>query len=323
MGILPLQFEEGQSFQTLGLSGFEVFDIEGITNDLGPRKKITVEVISQDGSKNNFDVLCRIDTPNEIDYYKHDGILQFVLRSLLKPSQPSVEKQTKPTSVSKTQEYRVLFKGEIAEGQELGTVKKNLTQVFKTSPERIEKLFTGRLITLNQNIDYAKAKEYSDELTNAGALCTIEPMPKIAQAPIKTKPEAVPSHTVSKVKDASKSNILTSKNINITKASVSPSIHSNAFLAGWVSAAIGMMLLPVLYIFLVLYVLNTTIDLIWDSNSLLNISIIIGFIGILLVAALVKPLFAPPSVKKLFIPISRKKEPALYMFVEKIVTLSV
>ncbi len=79
-----------------------------------------------------------------------------------------------------------------------------------------------------------------------------------------------------------------------------------------------MMLLPVLYIFLVLYILNTTIDLIWDSNSLLNISIIIGFIGILLVAALVKPLFTPPIVKKLFIPISRKKEPALYMFVEKI-----
>ena len=104
MGILPLQFEEGQNFQTLGLSGFEVFDIEGIANDLSPRKKITVKAISQDGSKNNFDVLCRIDTPNEIDYYKHNGILQFVLRSLLKPNQPSVEKQTKPTSVSKTQE---------------------------------------------------------------------------------------------------------------------------------------------------------------------------------------------------------------------------
>ena len=318
MGILPLQFEEGQNFQTLGLSGFEVFDIEGIANDLSPTKKITVKAISQDGSKNNFDVLCRIDTPNEIDYYKHNGILQFVLRSLLKPNQPSVEKQIKPASVSKTQKYRVLFKGEIAEGQELGTVKKNLTQVFKTSPERIEKLFTGKLITLNQNIDYAKAKEYSDELTNAGALCIIEPMPRIAQTPVKTKPEASQSHAVAKIKDALKPNILTSKNINIAKASVSPSIHSNAFLAGWVSAAIGMMLLPVLYIFLVLYILNTTIDLIWDSNSLLNISIIIGFIGILLVAALVKPLFTPPIVKKLFIPISRKKEPALYMFVEKI-----
>ena len=84
--------------KTLGISGFEVFDIEGIADDLKPKKKITVTAISQNGSKKNFTVICRIDTPNEVDYYKHDGILQYVLRSLLEKEQPIVEQETKPTS---------------------------------------------------------------------------------------------------------------------------------------------------------------------------------------------------------------------------------
>lgn len=84
MGVLPLQFEEGQHYRSLGLSGFETFTLEGISADLKPGKKIRVTVAAQDGSKKNFNVMCRIDTPNEVDYYKHHGILQYVLRSLLK-----------------------------------------------------------------------------------------------------------------------------------------------------------------------------------------------------------------------------------------------
>ncbi len=84
MGILPLQFEEGQNHLSLELTGFETFDIEGIADDLEPRKKIHVRAVSQDGSKKLFTAICRIDTQNEIDYYKHGGILQYVLRSILK-----------------------------------------------------------------------------------------------------------------------------------------------------------------------------------------------------------------------------------------------
>jgi aconitate hydratase len=84
MGVLPLQFEEGQSCKKLGLSGTETFFIEGISRGLQPRQKLTVKARAEDGSVKTFTVLSRIDTPNEVDYYKHDGILQFVLRSLLK-----------------------------------------------------------------------------------------------------------------------------------------------------------------------------------------------------------------------------------------------
>ncbi|HZY09562.1 MAG TPA: aconitate hydratase AcnA [Bacteroidota bacterium] len=83
MGVLPLQFIEGQNWKTLGLTGFETYDIEGIAADLKPSKKIQVNVLSSDGRKKSFTVVVRIDTPIELDYYKNDGILQYVLRSLL------------------------------------------------------------------------------------------------------------------------------------------------------------------------------------------------------------------------------------------------
>jgi aconitate hydratase len=84
MGILPLQFEEGQNYKSLGLTGFETYAIEGVADSLQPLKKLLVKVIAIDGSTKKFRVICRIDTPNEVDYYKHGGILQFVFRSLLK-----------------------------------------------------------------------------------------------------------------------------------------------------------------------------------------------------------------------------------------------
>jgi len=84
MGVLPLQFEEGQSYKTLGLTGFETYTIEGISKGLQPRQKMTVKATDASGTKKTFSVLSRIDTPNEVDYYRNDGILSFVLRSLLK-----------------------------------------------------------------------------------------------------------------------------------------------------------------------------------------------------------------------------------------------
>jgi aconitate hydratase len=84
MGILPLQFEEGQNYKTLGLTGFETYEIDGISDNLQPLKKMQVKATGTDGSEKKFGAICRIDTPNEIDYYKHGGILQFVFRTLLK-----------------------------------------------------------------------------------------------------------------------------------------------------------------------------------------------------------------------------------------------
>ncbi|HZH04159.1 MAG TPA: aconitate hydratase AcnA, partial [Myxococcaceae bacterium] len=83
MGVLPLQFESGQDVTTLGLTGKEVLEITGIAEGLAPGKRMTVKAISGSGDK-SFSVLCRIDTPNELDYYRHGGILIYVLRQLLK-----------------------------------------------------------------------------------------------------------------------------------------------------------------------------------------------------------------------------------------------
>ncbi|HEX9614446.1 MAG TPA: aconitate hydratase AcnA, partial [Bacteroidota bacterium] len=82
LGILPLQFQDGQNAKSLGLTGFETYDIEGIAGDLKVGKTITVHATSKDGKK-TFRAIARLDTPNEVDYYKNDGILQFVLRQLL------------------------------------------------------------------------------------------------------------------------------------------------------------------------------------------------------------------------------------------------
>jgi len=84
MGILPLQFDPGQSWESLSLTGEETFDIAGIADHLAPGKRISVRATSPDGGVKAFDVLARIDTVVELEYYRHGGILQFVLRGLLK-----------------------------------------------------------------------------------------------------------------------------------------------------------------------------------------------------------------------------------------------
>jgi aconitate hydratase A / 2-methylisocitrate dehydratase len=82
MGVLPLEFRVGEGRETLGLSGEETYEITGIADGLAPRKPLTVVALSADGRKNSFQALCRIDTPVELDYYRHGGILPFVLRQL-------------------------------------------------------------------------------------------------------------------------------------------------------------------------------------------------------------------------------------------------
>src|SRR5882724_471488 len=82
MGVLPLQFPEGTSAQTLGLDGSEKFSITGLSESIKPGQQVTLE-IEKNGEKRSVPVKLRIDTPIEIDYYRHGGILPFVLRQLL------------------------------------------------------------------------------------------------------------------------------------------------------------------------------------------------------------------------------------------------
>ncbi|AGW91326.1 MULTISPECIES: aconitate hydratase AcnA [Cupriavidus] len=83
MGVLPLQFKGSDSAQTLGITGNETFDIEGIEGDLKPQQDVVLVIKRANGHVQRVPVLLRIDTPIEVDYYNHGGILPFVLRQLL------------------------------------------------------------------------------------------------------------------------------------------------------------------------------------------------------------------------------------------------
>jgi aconitate hydratase len=83
MGVIPLQFKEGTNAQTLSLNGSELFDVVGLGPGLKPQQDLTLRITRSDGSVEDVPVICRIDTPIEIDYYQHGGILPFVLRQLV------------------------------------------------------------------------------------------------------------------------------------------------------------------------------------------------------------------------------------------------
>ena len=83
MGVLPLQYTDGQNAASLGLTGQETFNIH-VSDDVTPKQRLTVEVTREDGSTTSFEAVCRLDTPVEIEYYRNGGILQTVLRSILK-----------------------------------------------------------------------------------------------------------------------------------------------------------------------------------------------------------------------------------------------
>jgi aconitate hydratase len=84
MGVLPLQFREGESAATLGLTGQEVFAVAGLSDAIRPRSEVTVTAAAQDGTKKTFQAIARLDSAVEVNYYRNGGILPTVLRSLLK-----------------------------------------------------------------------------------------------------------------------------------------------------------------------------------------------------------------------------------------------
>ena len=82
MGVLPLNFMDGDSVESLGLTGHETYSIEGLGD--GSAKQVTVTVTAEDGTSKQFQARVRIDTPKEVEYFCHGGILHYVLRQLAK-----------------------------------------------------------------------------------------------------------------------------------------------------------------------------------------------------------------------------------------------
>ena len=83
MGIVPMQFKTGDTRQSLGLTGEELYTIEGLAKDLKPKKEIPVKAVDPSGKAKTFTAIIRIDTPEEVEYYRHGGILPYVLRQLV------------------------------------------------------------------------------------------------------------------------------------------------------------------------------------------------------------------------------------------------
>jgi len=83
MGVLPLQFEDGQGVEAHGLTGDETISIKGLNKDLKPGQMLDVVAKGKDGKEVEFQAKCRIDTSNEMKYYKNGGILHYVLRQML------------------------------------------------------------------------------------------------------------------------------------------------------------------------------------------------------------------------------------------------
>ncbi|MGI9090586.1 MAG: aconitate hydratase AcnA [Gemmatimonadaceae bacterium] len=84
MGVIPLEFTNGDTRQSIGLTGFETFAIEGMTEDMRPHATLTVRATANDGSSKTFTAVSRIDTPEEMQYYRNGGILPYVLRQLVR-----------------------------------------------------------------------------------------------------------------------------------------------------------------------------------------------------------------------------------------------
>ncbi|HEY5219220.1 MAG TPA: hypothetical protein VIJ16_05390, partial [Gemmatimonadaceae bacterium] len=83
MGVLPLEFAVGETRQSVGLTGFETYDILGLDDSLKPKAALTVRATARDGAVKEFKARVRIDTPEEMHYFEHGGILPYVLRSLV------------------------------------------------------------------------------------------------------------------------------------------------------------------------------------------------------------------------------------------------
>jgi aconitate hydratase len=120
MGVLPLQFMPGENVESLGLTGRETFDVQGVTEVIGSNlatREVTVVATAEDGGTREFRALVRIDTPQEVLYYRHGGILQYVLRQLLsgkeKPEAVSPAVTSAPVTQRKADDESKVTEGSI------------------------------------------------------------------------------------------------------------------------------------------------------------------------------------------------------------------
>ena len=86
MGVLPLQFPDGVTRKTLGLDGSETFDLTGLEQGIEARMAVKLAITRSDGSAETLDVICRLDTEVEVEYYRNGGILHTVLREMAQPN---------------------------------------------------------------------------------------------------------------------------------------------------------------------------------------------------------------------------------------------
>jgi len=84
MGVLPLQFAAGEGWRRGGLDGTEAYDITGVHEGLGPGGRATLVATSTDGTQRRFSLTARLDSPTEVTYYRHGGIIPYILRRLLR-----------------------------------------------------------------------------------------------------------------------------------------------------------------------------------------------------------------------------------------------
>jgi aconitate hydratase len=84
MGVLPIVFKPGEDRKTLGLDGTETYDILGLSDQLRPRQEVTVRVHRANGSEFSFQAIARVDSPIDVEYLRHGGVLPFVLRNIMR-----------------------------------------------------------------------------------------------------------------------------------------------------------------------------------------------------------------------------------------------
>jgi aconitate hydratase len=84
MGVMPLEFLPGENAARLGLTGRERYDVEGLARGLAPRRRVRVRATGEDGTVVEFEAVARVDTPDEVEYWRHGGLLPYVLRALLR-----------------------------------------------------------------------------------------------------------------------------------------------------------------------------------------------------------------------------------------------
>jgi hypothetical protein len=200
------------------------------------------------------------------------------------------------------QKYRIIFFGAIEEGRDQTEVKARLQELFKTTPDRIEKLFTGKSIVLNHHLNKQTADLYIAQLRSTGIICSMEPMPG-GQSTTQN----------------------TAKKVSLPPRAASEPPYAR--LVPHLLAGGGMLVLFGLYIFLIFYLLNAIIAHLDDhSGWLSDLPVVIGplayfipvIFGLLLAGALIKPFFRRSYAQSAIVPLSRKKDPAIYSFVEKI-----